>query len=518
MNRKIHLTNKTFVLTAVIGSFLILAMLTANTVWSSKQTGSATEEAVSAVSAFYLDAMADRRSKIITNMINNTFDEMEKALVFLEGENVSSQEELRDAIGKLKSLLSIQRFALVDVDDIVYTQHTTYTGRSRHDFLSQEKMEGRIISTVTLYDSTRQLCLAIPASGLSIMGKAFKACFVQMDINAIVDLLAFDDQDGTYFALYSANGGNISGTPLGPVISDRNILEATRGVAEENAWKKTCDNFAAGAGGSMTFASGQAQETLCYVPVQGTGWEMAVLIRDSVIRDQIRHISEKNLVTSRNQIIFAIVVVLLLAAVLLWELRMLAANRLEEEKKASRTFRDMANTDPMTGVQNRHAYYETEAVINQRLEETRHQQQEEDSPRQQEKNNPQKLAVVVCDINGLKYTNDTKGHAAGDRLIKDASAMICAYFPKESVFRVGGDEFALLLEGEAYDTMEEALRAFNRKIEANIKEDTVVIAAGYAVLESGDRRLHDVFDRADRMMYERKKQLKEMGAKTRRAE
>ena len=69
MNRKIHLTNKTFVLTAVIGSFLILAMLTANTVWSSKQTGSATEEAVSAVSAFYLDAMADRRSKIITNMI-----------------------------------------------------------------------------------------------------------------------------------------------------------------------------------------------------------------------------------------------------------------------------------------------------------------------------------------------------------------------------------------------------------------------------------------------------------------
>lgn len=499
MKRKIRITNKTFVLTAVIGSLLIMEMVMANTIWSTKQTGSATEEAVSAVSSFYLEAMADRRAKIITNLINSTFDEMERALVFIEGEGASSQEELREAIGKVKLLLSISRFALVDEEDIVYTQYTTYTGKSRHDFLAEGKMKGRTISTVTLYDSSRQLCLAIPARDLFIMGKPFKACFVQLDIDAIVDLLAFDDEDGTYFGLYSGNGGNISGTQLGPVILDQNILEATKGVAAADVWERTRKDFAEGRKGSMTFASRDGQETLSYVPVPDTGWEMAVLIRDSVIQDQIRDISEKNLTASRNQIIFAIVVVLLLAVILLWEFRRMAAQRLEKEKAASQAFQEMANRDSMTGLWNRHAYYEREAAINQELAEGK----------------LHKLAVVVCDINGLKYVNDTMGHAAGDRLIKDAGAMICGHFTHGDVYRVGGDEFVVLLQGEGYDEMTDVIRELNRRAEANIREGAVVIAAGYAVREQGDGRLHDVFDRADQMMYERKKELKAMGARTR---
>ncbi len=50
----------------------------------------------------------------------------------------------------------------------------------------------------------------------------------------------------------------------------------------------------------------------------------------------------------------------------------------------------------------------------------------------------EQLGIVVCDINGLKYVNDTEGHAAGDKLIKDASSLICEYFKHGSVFRVGG--------------------------------------------------------------------------------
>ena len=120
------------VLTAVIGSLLIMAMVSANTLWVSKQSSEATDEAVSAVSSFYLEAMADRRSKTITNLINSNFEEMEKAVAFIQDEKIGSQEELRNTIGKIKSLLGLSRFALVDKDNIVYTQYTTYTGRSRH--------------------------------------------------------------------------------------------------------------------------------------------------------------------------------------------------------------------------------------------------------------------------------------------------------------------------------------------------------------------------------------------------
>ena len=137
MTQKKKITNKTLILTAVIGSLLVLAMMSANTIWASKQSNAATDEAVSAVSSFYLEAMADRRAKTITNLINNNFDEMEKAVAFIEDEKIDSQEELRNTLGKIKSLLGLSRFALVDEDNIVYTQYTTYTGRSRHAFLAE---------------------------------------------------------------------------------------------------------------------------------------------------------------------------------------------------------------------------------------------------------------------------------------------------------------------------------------------------------------------------------------------
>lgn len=500
MTQKKKITNKTLILTAVIGSLLILAMMSANTIWASKQSNDATDEAVSAVSSFYLEAMADRRAKTITNLINNNFDEMEKAVAFIEDEKIDSQEELRHTIGKIKSLLGLSRFALVDEDNIVYTQYTTYTGRSRHAFLAENTIKGRIISTVSIYGSSKQLCLVIPTHDLSIMGKPIKACFVQLDIKEIVDLLAFDDQGRTHFALYSKNGGNLSGTELGPVISTHNIFEAMKGVVPEDVWKENRDNFENEADGSITFSSGEAEQTLCYVPIQGTGWVMAVLIRESVIQDQIRDISEKSLMASRNQVIFTLVSVLSLATVLLLQFRKVSKDKLEEEKATSRAFQNMANTDSLTGVRNKHAYSQYETAIDQQIQ----------------AGELEKLAVVVGDINGLKYVNDTQGHAAGDQLIKDACALICENFTHGAVFRVGGDEFVVLLQGKGYDTVHEVIRELNRKVEENIKKNAVVVSIGYSVLNQGDQQLRDVFERADQMMYERKKELKSMGALTSR--
>jgi len=410
--RKKQMTKRTFVLTAVICSLLIVAMVTANTIWASKQTAAATDEAVSAVSSFYLEAMADRRAKTITNLISDNFDEMEKAVAFIEDEKVDSQEDLRNIIGKVQSLLSLNRFALVDNDNVVYTQYTTYTGRSRHPFLSEETIEDRIISTVSLYGSSKQLCLVIPTADLSIMGKTMKACFIQYDIEDIVNLLAFDDQDRTHFALYSKNGSNLSGTELGPVIAEHNIFDAIKGVVSDDVWKANYENFANGSEGSLRLDSGDADEMLFYVPIEGTGWEIAVLIRENVIQNQIRDISEKNLRTSRNQIIFTLVVVLIFAAVLLFQIRQLSKDKLEKEKETSRTFRNMANTDSMTGVRNKHAYSENEGIINGQIR----------------AGELEKLAVIVGDVNGLKQVNDTQGHAAGDQMIKDASTLICESF------------------------------------------------------------------------------------------
>ncbi len=499
MNSKKKITNRTIVLTAVIGSIVVMAMITANTLWSSKQTGIATDEAVSEVSSFYLEAMADRRARTITNLINSNYEQMEKAVELIKGEQIGSQDELRHNIGLVKSLLNLNRFALVDEDDIVYTQYTTYTGRSRHSFLADEQLNGRMISTVSIYGSSKQLCLAIPTPDLTLMGKPFKACFVQLDIQDIVELLAFDDRGRTHFALYTKDGVNLSDTELGPVILKHNFFDVLKNIVTEDVCEEHHENFENGRDGSITFDVGRSEETLCYVPIQDTGWEMAVLIRDSVIRDKISYISDRNIKNSRNQIIFAMVSVLSLSSVLLFQLKRFSNEMLEEERETSRTFKDMANTDSLTGIRNKHAYTENEKIIN----------------RQIQAGDIQNVGIVIGDINGLKHVNDTFGHAAGDKLIKDACSLICEYFKQGAVFRIGGDEFTIILQGKGYESMLEVIDELNRKVEDNIKEDSVVVSIGYSVLEQGDKHLKDVFERADKMMYERKKELKAMGAKTR---
>ncbi|MCR5788798.1 MAG: GGDEF domain-containing protein [Lachnospiraceae bacterium] len=480
-------------------SVLIMTMVLLSTLWASRQIISSTDEAVSAVSSFYLKAMADRRAKTITNLISNNFYQMEAAIDVIRDEEIETEEELRAMVGKITSLLSLSRLALVDEDNIVYTQYTTYTGGSRHEFLAQDQMDERIVNTVYLYGSSKQLCLAVPTTDLTILGKPFKACFVQIDINDIVELLAFDDYDRTSFGLYSKNGGNLSDTELRPYIRDQNLFDAMKDVVPPREWDALCDDFLEEKEGSLTFVTDGIAETLCYVPVPDTGWETVVLIRESVIRDQIHGISENNLAVSRKQIILVLLSMLVFAVILLLMARKIARDKLEAEQENSRNFRSMANTDSMTGVRNKHAYSEAELSLNRKIHE----------------NEIGNLAVVVCDINGLKYVNDTQGHAAGDKLIKDASNMICEYFPHGAVYRIGGDEFVVLLQGKGYDMMHETINDLNRRIEANIAEHAVVIAIGYSTLGTQDEQLRDVFERADQMMYERKKQLKEMGARTR---
>lgn len=493
------ITRKTIILTAVIGGILLVAMVIANTIVSSKQMITATNDAVSEVSSFYLDAMADRRAKTITNLIDSNFAQMEKAVAFIRNQEIKTDEELRDTIGSIQSLLSLDGFALVDEDNIVHKQYTTYSGGSRHSFLSTKKMDEKSVSTLSTYGTSKELCLATPTPDLRIAGIPYKAGFVQIDIGEIANLLAFDDEGRTYFGLYSKNGENLSGTELGSYLSTHNLFDILKEVLPEAEWNAVRENFSNAVDGSISFTINGIAETLCYVPVEETDWMTVALIRESVIQDRIRGISEESLTSSYRQILFILIVSIVFFVILLMMSRVMYKKTLEAEKENTNTFRNMANTDSMTGVKNKHAYSDAEACLNQMIRE----------------NKIDKLAIVVCDINGLKHVNDTLGHAAGDQLIQDASAMICRHFTHGAVYRIGGDEFTVILQEKGYDTMEGVLAEINREVEENIPKKKVVISIGYSMLRPEDQLVHDVFERADQMMYRRKQQLKAMGAPTR---
>lgn len=124
------------------------------------------------------------------------------------------------------------------------------------------------------------------------------------------------------------------------------------------------------------------------------------------------------------------------------------------------------------------------------------------------------FAIGILDCNDLKYVNDVIGHEKGDEYLKNASKTICDVFQHSPVFRIGGDEFAVLLRNYDYQNRNVLVRQFkNIATEVNTsakhKWERIDVAIGIADYDpSDDRFVSDVVRRADRMMYENKQMLK----------
>ena len=157
--------------------------------------------------------------------------------------------------------------------------------------------------------------------------------------------------------------------------------------------------------------------------------------------------------------------------------------------------RKMAVIDSLTGVKNKHAYVEWEEKINAKIK----------------RGEQEPFAVVVCDINNLKAVNDLYGHKEGDACIKKDCADICGIFSHSPVFRIGGDEFVVLLFGGDYDRRLELMEKINAVPEDRSKiRIGETIAAGMAEYRKNQHvSLLNVFEEADSAMYERKRFLKE---------
>ena len=168
-----------------------------------------------------------------------------------------------------------------------------------------------------------------------------------------------------------------------------------------------------------------------------------------------------------------------------------------QQKEQLQSAMDMAYRDPLTGVKSKHAYNEAEECMDQRIAE----------------GNVSEFSVVVFDLNDLKMINDNFGHEIGDQYIKDACKQICTCFKHSPVFRIGGDEFVAILEGEDYTNQEELLEKFEKQVLSNLDRNTNVVAFGCANFElQKDNSIRNVFERADAKMYKEKVLLKSLGA------
>lgn len=156
----------------------------------------------------------------------------------------------------------------------------------------------------------------------------------------------------------------------------------------------------------------------------------------------------------------------------------------------------LAYLDSLTGFHNKTAYLKKIKQINEEIEK-----------------GVIAFSIIVFDINDLKLINDTYGHVDGDHFITEASQIIKQSFPDGACYRIGGDEFTVLLENEQLKFLAMNLESFYENIrtsnDCSDYEYKISIAYGVANYEpSIDLNYNDVFNRADLQMYQLKEKMK----------
>lgn len=173
---------------------------------------------------------------------------------------------------------------------------------------------------------------------------------------------------------------------------------------------------------------------------------------------------------------------------------------LAQKEENENYLKKITETDALTGLYNRYAYEVDKKLI-------------EDSSL--DKN----LVVMIMDVNGLKSVNDSIGHDAGDELIKGVASCISKIYAENGkLYRIGGDEFALMLSIKE-DELESSMKALDKAISEWKGEliNELSVSIGYArYLDNENMNIDELINVADEQMYENKARYYRLTGKDRR--
>ena len=160
----------------------------------------------------------------------------------------------------------------------------------------------------------------------------------------------------------------------------------------------------------------------------------------------------------------------------------------------------LANRDSLTGVQSKTAYDAFVSFLNEQIE----------------KGKATTFGLAMIDLNCLKDTNDNYGHDAGDAALIKLAHTICLVFKHSPVYRVGGDEFVVVLRNEDFAKHDALIEEFKERMNdiysnKNLQiQERIAAAIGYSeYYKEKDKSVDDIFKRADKEMYSNKRKMKE---------
>ena len=157
----------------------------------------------------------------------------------------------------------------------------------------------------------------------------------------------------------------------------------------------------------------------------------------------------------------------------------------------------LAHQDSLTHVKNKTAYDKYVELLNAKI-----------------KGGTAQFAIVMIDLNHLKFINDTYGHEHGNDYLTGSCSIICDIYQHSPVFRIGGDEFAVILERRDFSIRDELYKNLTDVFSSNSHKNenepwlNFSAAAGMASYNpETDKSADDVFKSADKIMYENKMKM-----------
>lgn len=323
---------------AIVGGIIAIAILVFGTILTGRSAQRDTTEAVRSVSMLYLNELAGRREQVVEDNLNDNINVINVAIGLMTDEDKQDLEHLQKYQEKMKALFNLERFAFVDSSGLVYTALGVEEDIDQYDF-DYQTISGPKISVRNLDSLDKTVVIAVPVADLQVGGKEMVACFMEMGIDAMLKGISMSTQssEATFFNIYTNTGIALSNTVLGGLAAEDNLLEALQHAeyAEGYSYEQVAEDFAAVRGGIVSFTYNGIQETLSYVPVNGTDWLLTYLVRDSVISDRISAVSES---TIRRSLILSLVTALILAAIFAFLIVEVRKNsKMQLEKRATET-------------------------------------------------------------------------------------------------------------------------------------------------------------------------------------
>ena len=284
-------------LAAAAGAVILAVVLIGGTVWMGRSAHRDTTEAAHSVSLLYLDELAGRREQVVEDNLKDNINVIRIAIGMIGEEDLSDLEHMRAYQRRVKQLFSLERFAFVDDGGLVYTADEGVRDEMDRYAFNHLTLSGPEISVRNIDSPEKKVVIAVPIRDrdYSINGKHLSACFMEIDMDVMLQGVSMKSQDSetTFCNIYTADGVALSNTVLGGLAVEDNLLEALSYAEYEEgySYENVVRDFSSGSRGVASFTYNGTQETLSYVPVSGTNWLLTYLVRETVISDRISSVT-----------------------------------------------------------------------------------------------------------------------------------------------------------------------------------------------------------------------------------